>query len=256
MLKARMSRAAALRLLLIALIAIVPITWALWVAHAASRTWTGSAGAPIFNWTAPTNWKDGLVPQTGDSLIFPVVQQTIMNNDYPNNTSFASMTFSGAGYNLAGGSGVTLTGGTAIGSTGSGTNIIQIPINVPFESFLISGSASSTLILTNTIKTDSGLILLGAGAIRILGVISGADVQATGTGLTTFTANNTYTGPTIIKNGTMIINGSQPQSDISIDLSGTLGGTGRVGSISVDNGNGGGTISPGDVTHATGFLTE
>src|SRR5439155_13037455 len=81
------------------------------------------------------------------------------------------------------------------------------------------------------------------------GVISGTGgVFKRGAGTQTFTGDNTYTGATEIDNGTLIVNGSQPQSPVAVFTPGTLGGNGTVGIIS----GGTGTIAPGS---SPGILT-
>ena len=76
------------------------------------------------------------------------------------------------------------------------------------------------------------------------GVISGAGAfNKMGTGTLTFSGNNTYTGDTGIDAGTLLVNGQQPASSILIQPAGTLGGSGRVGNLSMFAG--GATVAPG-----------
>src|SRR5437763_1419024 len=75
----------------------------LWAAHlaAATRTWTGAGGN---NWTIAANWKEGGAPVAGDDLVFPAgaANQLTTNNDFPANTSFNSIAFTGGSYRLNG----------------------------------------------------------------------------------------------------------------------------------------------------------
>jgi autotransporter-associated beta strand protein len=61
-----------------------------------------------------------------------------------------------------------------------------------------------------------------------------------GSGTLTLNNNNTYTGKTYVNGGTLIVNGSQPQSSISVANGAALTGAGTVGSISAS-----GVVSPG-----------
>ena len=106
--------------------------------------------------------------------------------------------------------------------------------------------------------SGSGNVTLGGAVPRIgndgnsttfTGVISGAGgVIKRGSGTQTFTGDNTYTGVTEIDVGTLIINGSQPQSPAEVFSPGTLGGSGTVGIITTSGGN----IAPGS---SPGILT-
>ncbi len=73
---------------------------------------------------------------------------------------------------------------------------------------------------------------LNGGTSTFDGLISGsAGVQKYGAGAFTMTANNTYTGLSFVQGGTLIVNGSQPQSAVSIGNGATLSGSGTVGEI-------------------------
>ncbi len=98
---------------------------------------------------------------------------------------------------------------------------------------------------------SGGTLVVGAGnaSSTFSGVIagSGGAVTKAGTGTLTFLGDNTYTGPTTVQAGTLLVNGSQPQSAVSL-VGGTLGGTGTVGPITAT----GGQLAPGT---SAGVLT-
>lgn len=76
----------------------------------------------------------------------------------------------------------------------------------------------------------------GGGSSAFDGIISGTgDFYKYGSGTLTLTGTNTLTGKTRIWAGTLLVNGYQPQSPVEfwINPSGSLGGTGVVGPISV-----------------------
>jgi fibronectin-binding autotransporter adhesin len=89
------------------------------------------------------------------------------------------------------------------------------------------------------------------------GLISGIGGTLTKTGTNTFTltGNNAYTGTTFAKGGTLIVNGQQPQSPVTIQTGGALAGTGSVGAISDLSGH----VRPGNSCGAlkcAGFITH
>jgi autotransporter-associated beta strand protein len=74
------------------------------------------------------------------------------------------------------------------------------------------------------------------------GTISGpGSVQQGGVGVTILTAQSSYTGPTNVNAGALIVNGSI-LSPVFVNSSGALGGTGGVGTTTVLSG---GTLAPG-----------
>jgi autotransporter-associated beta strand protein len=78
-----------------------------------------------------------------------------------------------------------------------------------------------------------------------------------GAGKLTFNGTNTYTGKTLIAEGPFFVNGSLPNSPVTVRggvwLDGRLGGNGIVGSaVSINEGAG---ISPGQGTNSPGTLT-
>lgn len=65
-----------------------------------------------------------------------------------------------------------------------------------------------------------------------------------GIGTLVLTGNNTYSGPTLVSQGRLAINGSVT-SDVSVQSSGIVGGSGIVGSLTAHSG---GTVAPGTPT--------
>ncbi|WP_158305966.1 autotransporter domain-containing protein [Azospirillum sp. B510] len=63
-----------------------------------------------------------------------------------------------------------------------------------------------------------------------------------GTGSLTLTGANSYTGPTIVNGGTLVVNGSLA-STVTVNASGLLKGRGTVGGLTVGNG---GAVAPGN----------
>jgi uncharacterized protein with beta-barrel porin domain len=94
---------------------------------------------------------------------------------------------------------------------------------------------------TNGFSTDIGSTIGGAGSLTKLGL-----------GTLGLSGANSYTGPTSITAGTLIVDGSIASSSLtSVNSGGTLSGTGTVGNLVV---NDGGTFAPG-TAGAQGAMT-
>jgi fibronectin-binding autotransporter adhesin len=162
-------------------------------------------------------------------------------------------------------------------------------INAPYSNgaFAVFTGAAGTVTVDNSVggvtvsgmqfATD-GYLLTGdaltlAGASMVIrvgdGTTEGADITATiaseltgavalvksDLGTLVLGADNTYTGPTTVQAGTLLVNGDQSGATgpTSVEGGGTLGGTGIVGGdVAVADG---GTLSPGGVGNVADTLT-
>ena len=167
-----------------------------------------------------------------------------------NGASGMTLAKNGAGFQTLSGNN-TYTGGTAInggmlalGSTGalgsSGT--------IAFGGGTLQHSASNTTDYSGrfstavsqqySIDTNSQSVTLATALTS-----SGGTLTKSGLGMLTLTGTNTYTGPTTVSAGQLVVNGSSSSSAHTVGNGGTLGGTGTVGALVVQNG---GTIAPGN----------
>ena len=89
---------------------------------------------------------------------------------------------------------------------------------------------------------DNGVLVFArTDTYQFDGVISGAGaLQQNGSGKTILTAASTYTGPTTVNAGTLIVNGSLA-SGVTVN-GGLFGGSGKVASLTLN----GGALSPGN----------
>ena len=120
--------------------------------------------------------------------------------------------------------------------------------NITLQGNMISyvgalGSAGlSETLFVNASVTGAGNLQLGGPTVN-----NGTDV-----GVVVLAGNNTYTGVTTVASGTLLVNGANGNSAITVNNNATLGGTGSIGGpISVQAG---GKLAPG--ISARGALTN
>lgn len=141
------------------------------------------------------------------------------------NTGFANGTMILSGNN-------TYTGGTYIcacttlqlGNGGTSGSIVGNVTNGGALAF----NRSDIYVFTGIIEDDS---------------FDAGNVMQAGTGTTVLTANNTYTGSTIVAAGKLVVNGSIAGSITSVFGGATIGGTGTLGDTDIFSG---GTHAPGN----------
>jgi autotransporter-associated beta strand protein len=111
----------------------------------------------------------------------------------------------------------------------------------------LNGDASATPCADGTAPVISAGVALNGHTIdvaagphgfqlKLTGVVTGSGgLTKTGAGILLLAAANTYAGDTTIAGGKLLINGSQPQSNVTV-TAGILGGKGAVGDLTVDAG--------------------
>jgi autotransporter-associated beta strand protein len=118
-----------------------------------------------------------------------------------------------------------------------GTNALTLTGPVTLNGIDGPGNATNRIFQMNNtaLTTLSGIISDGG---------SGFGFVKTGTGVLALASSETYTGPTLISNGVLQVNGSLAAgSSVTVATNGSLGGTGAVnGAVTVLNG---GAIAPG-----------
>jgi fibronectin-binding autotransporter adhesin len=184
------------------------------VGGAKQLTWTGATNS-VWDVNTTANWTDGTNPETffvGDTVtfadgptnrnvdIFTVVTPGAVT---VNNSAGNTYTFTGAG-SIAGSTGVTKSGaGTLIlanansysGTTSITGGIVQVG----------DGGTTGGLGL-GPVANDAVLVFNRSDASTTTSAISGAgELRHTGTGTLTLSGNSTYTGPTNIMAGTVVV---------------------------------------------------
>jgi len=172
---------------------------------------------------------------------------------------FGANTYQGATSIQAGGVFLFDTA-TGLGSAGAGTSVatnallyvsgmvtVAEPLTLAAGATLGCGSGSPVWSGPVTLSGpgQSGINTNTGATLTVSGLISGAGgLGHGGGGPLVLTNDNTYADATVTGygNALLVVNGSQPQSDITVANGGSLGGSGVVGVVAT---NGGGTITPG-----------
>jgi autotransporter-associated beta strand protein len=183
-----------------------------------------------------------------------------------NKTTAGTVTLSGA--NTFTGPTTVTEGTLAEGSAGSIANTSNLTVNGPTAIFSL-GPDHSDIVGTVTLQgggsiTGSGTSAIGVSAGRTLEMQSGSvsailagtgvPLNKTTDGTVTLSGMNTYTGPTIVTAGTLLVNGSISASVATVsNADSKLGGSGAVGNVTV----GSGAILQGGLdSAASGTLTS
>lgn len=199
--------------------------------HAAADTCVWTGGGSDDNFSTAANWSscdNGNVPQEGDTLSFPANSSALNPvNDYTADTSFNSITFSGAAtqdsrYTITGNR-ITLVAGISNTMTTANSSIIGQIINT---AIILGGNQTFSSV------SDDAYINVG-------GVISGTgNLTKSGAGELILNGTNTYTGTTTVSAGKVSLFNA---AGLGATSSGTT--TGTSASIWFALGNNNATIS-------------
>lgn len=106
----------------------------------------------------------------------------------------------------------------------------------------ISGSLGNATVVNDGILTFSRTNehtvanTISGGGQAFIGLSTGSTAQ-----IVAYTGTKSYTGPTTVRSGTLLVNTSLPDSPVVVEAAGTLGGTGTLGTASSVSG----TLAPG-----------
>jgi autotransporter-associated beta strand protein len=140
-------------------------------------------------------------------------------------------------------------GGTLKAGASSATffqGSIVAPI-IPITAIVKSGGAiiddnNHTITIVEPLQHDSSL-----------GDTADGGLIKNGVGTLTLSAANTYTGPTVVSNGTLLVSGSLSTNTVTVATGATLSGAGTInGAVTIQ---GGGTLQPGSSAVNTDTLT-
>jgi autotransporter-associated beta strand protein len=114
----------------------------------------------------------------------------------------------------------------------------------------IALSSQNLAVGGNNLSTTFAGVLQDGG----LGGGTGGSLTKTGTGTLTLVGSNTYTGPTVVNSGGLIVNGSIASSSLTtVNNGAVLSGTGTVGNTQI---NSGGTFAPGSGAPGTSITVR
>ena len=144
--------------------------------------WSGGAN-PNGNWSGGTNWAGNTAPTNGANLLFSGSTQAVNTNDYLTSAGWVQLN-PGAAFTV-GGNALTIAGGL--------TNAAQ---NNFWNAPVVLGANQNFDVASNTSLTAGGAV---SGGFRL---------TKTGAGTLILTGTNTYTGPTTISAGTLLVSGA------------------------------------------------
>jgi autotransporter-associated beta strand protein len=152
-------------------------------AQGAETHWMPAAVSGL--WSDPLNWSAG-VPQSGDAIGFGPSAITAVNNDLAAEAWLSGIAFDpDAGAYTVGGSALQLGG-----SITSGSALVQtVAVPLTLQTDLTVNNGAGNLVLNGAISGAYGLTKSGGGSL----VLSGA---------------NTFTGPTLLREGTTLLSGT------------------------------------------------
>jgi uncharacterized repeat protein (TIGR01451 family) len=170
----------------------------------ATHTWTGaSTSSP--HWSDPGNWNGG-APQPGESNVVLNfgAQGALQKQNFDDiaNLSVQQINFTDTGYFLTGTTFLTLTGGISDTSANSGTsplpnNEVGIDLSLAGQDTVQVAGSGRTLVLSGTLTGTGGLTKVGPGTLDI------------GGGMNEGFAADSYTGPTQVNEGVLLLDKSQ-----------------------------------------------
>jgi hypothetical protein len=186
------------------------------------RTWSG-AGSDA-NWNTAANW-GGVVPGTGDSLIFSGTTQQTNNNDL-SGLNVTALTFGNGGFSL---------GGSAFTNSGTVSNLAGLNIftgeldwgSTASKLWSIAGGSEVQLANLTSVEVNGDHSLVGGGTLRVKGTMSIG--QAT-TANPAFVVNE---GQHIIDGGTFTSRGGYRIGSVAVAPAGALTVVSNGGTMSL-----------------------
>ena len=194
---------------------------------------TGAAGSAVATDTG-SNWQLGGVMTVGAGANVTVNQDGVLNIN-GRMDRINSLTMAGGSVSI--GAGQLFVDGPFVFNPNSlgGSSVVSGPGNVNLDGFTqfftVNANANATI---SAPITSGGLTKLGSGSLTLTGA-------------------NSYASPTTVSAGALFVNDNQPQSPVTVQSGGTIGGTGTIGNLTVQSGA---TLAPGGAAGQPGTLTS
>ena len=186
------------------------------IADAGTLAFTDAAALAVAN----TITGNGAVRQSGTG-----VTTLTGANGYTGGTVLAAGTLALGSANAIGATGsIGFTGGTLRSTAANATDYSSRFSTAANQAYRIDTGGQTVTLAGNLTSTGGTFAKLGAGTLDL----TGAD---------------TYTGPTTVGAGTLLVDGTAANSAFEVKNGATLGGHGTLGAVTVDAG---GFLSPGD----------
>jgi autotransporter-associated beta strand protein len=162
-------------------------------------TWSGAGNG---SWSNAANWS-GTVPDTAGAFVTLDDTSASHSITVDGTRTIGTMTIKTVQSYSIGGSTIIFDGGA--GSTAHGTSAIHLLATRDASGSFLNGSAniSSKIQLNNDLETDVGV----GQTLALQASISGSGgITKNGAGLLALTGSNSYTGNTIVNDGTLVLN--------------------------------------------------
>ncbi len=168
---------------------------------AATRTWTGTTSG---TWSDASNW-GGTAPSAGDDLVFSSGDnRDVMNNDYPANTAFRSLTFKAHALFVLSGNGIAIGAGGITLTRGASFNT-STPLTLTASQTWSCDDPGALWTWAIDLGVHSLTVTGNSGTLFFHGNISGTGgLTIGGTAKGLFTGNLDYTGATHVTSGAIM----------------------------------------------------
>jgi autotransporter-associated beta strand protein len=209
-------------------------------AHAATKTWDGSASG---FWTNAANWSGNVAPTNGDSLVFPVgLSRVLMTNTAGAPSNFLRLDFFGSNYMVFGPT-LTLTNGITNAVNNFSTNTLNCPIRVGADQTWTNRSRAA-LVLNGSINLDTHTLTFGSlGDFQVNGALTNSgNLVKLGNGGFSLNGSNTFNGALTMESGPLRVDGAIASASLTLN-GGSLAGSGSVHDFTAHSGT---TVLPGD----------